>query len=262
MGPVNAISEILPLLNGIPTWEPDAYVAFLIYLPRCTHYIDFGTWVGTTLFYAAQMVDMAIGIEADPVAYALVSTNLALNNDKWWAAHTFIQPGAIREGSTSSVESIQTTMSSSAPGNSCSGMNGLLNGDCDQNDTTNSSSFEWNVNAYTLPAIFAHYQVPENEKTFIKIDVESYECYLLPSWLEWLSALPVGRKPTLRVEFHHMHPNLNDQGGMCLKEQYLVICEIASLYRRTYSLNDPTKDLFLLENGTFQQLQDVIFTDI
>ncbi len=37
--------------------------------------------LGPTLFYNAQLVQRAFGIEADPVAYAIVKANKLLNSD-------------------------------------------------------------------------------------------------------------------------------------------------------------------------------------
>ena len=52
-------------LNDIGNWEPTTFKVFLKYLPTCSHYIDFGTWIGPTLFFAAQLVPFALGIEGN-----------------------------------------------------------------------------------------------------------------------------------------------------------------------------------------------------
>ena len=63
--PNTFISDFVKGLNGIGNWEPTTFKVFLKYLPSCSHYIDFGTWIGPTLFFAAQLVPFALGIEGN-----------------------------------------------------------------------------------------------------------------------------------------------------------------------------------------------------
>ena len=71
---------------------------FFHHLSSSRYYVGFGTWIGPTLFFASQLVDTAYGIEADPVAFAKVESNLALNMDKDWARKVRINPVAVLEG--------------------------------------------------------------------------------------------------------------------------------------------------------------------
>ena len=52
-----------------PKWEPQTFNVFDKWLPKHDYYIGFGTWIGPTLFYAAQQVKHSYGIEGDPSAY-------------------------------------------------------------------------------------------------------------------------------------------------------------------------------------------------
>jgi FkbM family methyltransferase len=246
------------LADKVPNYEIYGYKAYIAYLPRCTHFVDVGVNLGSHLFYAAQLVDFAVGIEADPLAYTLATTNLALNKNQWWSAHTVIQPGALVEG-----DSIQsnftkghstTTIKAAAgyEGRGCSGIGADISPFC-----STENIIERTVNSYSLPHLLQHYDVPANEKTFIKIDIESYECQLVPSLLPWLLAMLPGEKPTFRIEFHHDFHE-------CTSLQYLKIMEVAALYKRVFNMENPgvsvlrTVDNFM----PFPEFTNVIFTDI
>ena len=54
------------------------------YIDKNTIYIDIGAWIGPTLFYAAQLADKSIAIEADPVAFKRLSENLSINSKEKW----------------------------------------------------------------------------------------------------------------------------------------------------------------------------------
>jgi hypothetical protein len=58
---------------------------------------------------------------------------------------------------------------------------------------------------------------------FVKVDVESYECKLVPSLERWLSKF-VGAKPTFWLSMH-------SQIASCDKEDYLAVARIAKTYR-------------------------------
>lgn len=78
---------------------------------------------------------------------------------------------------------------------------------------------------YTLQTLFQHWDVdPNREHVFVKMDVESYECALLPSWKEWSASLV--RKPTLYLS---MHENVTP----CTEDEYKAIAEVAATYRYT-----------------------------
>jgi hypothetical protein len=58
--------------------------------------------------------------------------------------------------------------------------------------------------------------------TFIKIDVESYECALVPSMVNWLLAAPL--KPTLSLAMHR-------QVSPCNEGAYADITRLAAEYK-------------------------------
>jgi FkbM family methyltransferase len=150
-------------IDGRPTWEPSTFESFNKFLPRARYYVGFGTWIGPTLFHAAQQVTRAIGLEADPVAFATVEENLGLNANESWFEDTSVYPVGIGEGVGTQVT--RSKMSSSSAGNSCSGLTGSGNG-------CGPSVVEWEVPLYTLPHIMQLSGIPASSDTFIKIDVE------------------------------------------------------------------------------------------
>jgi hypothetical protein len=110
-------------------------------------------------------------------------------------------------------------MTASEPGNSCSGI-GKTIFNCGSKDK--SKWFKWKVNAYALPSILHNYNIPTRRTTFIKIDVESFECALLPSWKKWFVESG-SHKPTLYVSFH-------SQISICTDVEFAEVAEIAKLY--------------------------------
>ena len=94
------------------------------------------------------------------------------------------------------------------------------------------------------------YNIPSKRTTFIKIDVESFECQLLPSWREWLSALG-NNKPTMYISFH-------SQIVSCSDEEYHAIADVAKMYRKIscekYDIDSPClsddKIKWTLDTGT------------
>ena len=182
-------------------------------------YVDFGTWIGPTLFFAAQMTGSAFGIEADPVAYASVSATLHLNSEKPWFRKVRIQPAGVGPGSSDMLTSTEVSMISASAGNSCSGMGSKVN--------CGVVTDKWRVNTFTLPALLKHWGVADGI-IFVKIDVESFECTLVPSWIPWLSTLET--KPTFFISFH-------SYVTACTENEYQLILEFARLFRSVLLAN-------------------------
>ena len=61
-------------------WEPQTYNIFKQFVSPDAVYIDVGTWVGMTIFFAAELGYKQIyGIEANPESFAIVKQNCAYN---------------------------------------------------------------------------------------------------------------------------------------------------------------------------------------
>lgn len=269
--PNSFIADFVRGINGIGGWEPTTFKVFLKYLPSCTHYIDFGTWLGPTLFFATQLVPYALGIEgntnintntnfnnntynnkADPVAYAYVSYNLALNRNKIWSQHTFVQGAAVGLGSDANGPPTEMNMTATEPGNSCSGV-GKTIFNCGGKDK--SKWFKWKVNAYSLPSIMHAYNIPTRRTTFIKVDIESFECALLPSWKKWFVESG-NQKPTLYVSFH-------SQILICNDDEFTTIAEIAKLYIHvSCEKDDKTTPCFSTDGKWILDTGSATFSDL
>jgi hypothetical protein len=234
-------------VNKSPKWEADTFKIFQTFIPGHTHYVDFGTWIGPTLLYAAQMVETSFGVEADPVAFASVTTTIVLNSDKVWGKSITVQPGAVGVGSTDSFTPTAVTMQSAKPGNSCSGIG-------EWSENCGDVKEKWQVNSYTLPALLRKWEVAAAD-AFIKVDTEAFECKLVPSWITWLESMRV--KPTFYISFH-------DYVVKCSEQEYEAITRFAQLFKHVIiSSGDTFKNIrSLMSSQSFQHGgATVIFSD-
>lgn len=86
-----------------------------------------------------------------------------------------------------------------------------------------SGPTKWKVGSFPLPYLFAIWSInPEKDKVFLKVDVESHECELVPSWVDWMATLR--RKPTVYLSLHS-HVRL------CTDEQYAQITRFIRLFK-------------------------------
>ena len=239
-------------IDGTPTWEPDTYNEFNYWLPKSTYYVGFGTWIGVTLFYGTQLVKKAVGFEGDPTAYASVYTNLEGNSHRSWYNHTFIYPVAVRSGNEER-EPKRMSMRSSGAGNSCSGMKEVRTRK-DNACGNDMNKVSWDIDAYTLPYLLKVNGIPPSKQTFVKIDVESYECELIPSWLDWLKNL--SDKPTLFVSFHGKNVRC------CSKAQYDKILAVSKLYKGVYHKLKKISPANIFGNTTCTKNEVLVFTDL
>lgn len=224
--------------SGPGKWEHDTFVNFLHHISGCRYYVEFGAWIGPTLFFAAQLIDQAVSFDGDPLAVVALEMNLALNSDKYWARRARVHPHVVGEGSFYIVNATSLTMKSSSAGNSCSGLVEVAN--CGRKTTR----VEWKVNAYTLPAVLKRLNIPETSDLFIKMDVESFECQLVPSWIEWIQSLE-GPKPVFHMAFH-------SQIVSCSEEQYHLIYKFIKLFDNApVKCFDEEKETWKCRTGEF-----------
>lgn len=74
-----------------------------------------------------------------------------------------------------------------------------------------------------MPTFFDIWAIDsQSEHVFIKVDVEYFECQLLPSWQSWLSSMET--KPTLFISMHSVQ-------SQCSSQQYAAIARIARSYK-------------------------------
>ncbi len=146
--------------NG--SWEPDTFKIFDYFLSADCHYLDIGSWIGPTALYAAQLAKQAYAFEPDPVAYRELEANLRLNKNAEWASRLAIYNEAI-------ASSNGTIKLGSRAGGGDS-MTSTLFLDKDVN---------WEVEAITLEQFIESNKL-QNEKLFIKMDIEGAEYDVIP----------------------------------------------------------------------------------
>lgn len=215
------------------TWEPHTYRRYFQYVTPSTTLVDFGTWIGPTLLFGATRAARAFGIEGDPVAYADTLVNLQLNAAALKNVH--LQPGCV------SVQREVKDMRSADAGNSCSGVGDAV--------ACGNATVAWRVQCYDLPFLFSHWGVDLGLDTFIKIDVESYECALVPSLVDWLLAAQL--KPTISLAMH-------SQVAPCDEGGYADITRLAAAYTHVECATGPVfaslSSAHLLESGGVAKL--------
>lgn len=86
-----------------------------------------------------------------------------------------------------------------------------------------ASSFKWFVECYTLPELFDDYWRIDKpyRDVMIKIDVETYECKLIPSFYDWLKD-----EEYLPKMFISFHPQIQH----CTLDEYEGVMRFLRLY--------------------------------
>ena len=216
-------------------WEPRTFRIFDKYVTGETTVIDFGTWIGPTLLYHGQFSKHSFGIEADPVAYAVAEYNVDLNRklNPEWGKHVSIDSACV---SRPEDAGFLTMKAGGRPGASMSGINGKVAQDRGEN------SVSWQVKCYTLPDIFDFWGLEKPYKdVFIKIDIESYECKLIPSFYDWLKD-----EIFLPKMFINYHPSIRN----CSDEEWKGLMKFLKLYDHV-RIGTDSKDLALKKETTF-----------
>jgi FkbM family methyltransferase len=217
------------------TWELNTYTTLLHLASTDTVVVDVGTWIGPTLLFDGQLASKTYAVEADPAAFAEVSCNLKQNVHETWYNRVYLQAGCL------GVESRLLEIRSGGPGNSMSSLNKFYQ------ETPNSVAFKWSVHCYCLPDLFKIWGIDsEYEHVLVKIDIESYECKVLPSLYNWLANMK--RKPTIYIAMH-------SQIVPCSTEEYAAIYKIAALYR----YRSPA---FVGVNNTIAQTGEFLLSDM
>lgn len=194
--------------TNIAQWEPHTFDIFARYIDAETTVIDFGAWIGPTLLFHALLSKKSYGIEGDPVAFAQLKANVQLNVPLFDGMRRVeLLPACIATNHS------MLQMNSANAGNSCSGLGTVACG---------AVTVRWSVQCFRLSELFVHWHLRLTDNVFVKIDVESYECELIPSFVAWLSSAE--RKPTLYIAFH------GSNVAACSVAQYTAIDELVHLY--------------------------------
>ncbi|KAL7538811.1 hypothetical protein ACHAWF_006220 [Thalassiosira exigua] len=193
-------------------WEFDTFLIFEKYVvPNETIVVDFGTWIGPTLIHHGSFSRRSIGVEADPVAYAVAEYNVELNREMTGGRMTVDSACVGRPEDRGTIE----MKAGRAPGHSMSGIGNKV--------ARRTSNSKWNVTCYTLQVLFEDYWHIEKpyRDVMMKIDVESYECKLIPSFYDWLKD-----EEYLPKMFISFHPQIEH----CTVDEYTGVLNFLRLY--------------------------------
>jgi FkbM family methyltransferase len=223
-------------------WESDTFAIFDRFLDSEHSYIDIGAWIGPTLLYGCQTAKMAYALEPDPIAYAELAQNVALNKPMTDNVRLLNACIARRSG--------EVSLGSRGQGG----------------DSTSSLLFgrkktHWTVRAYSFDD-FAR-QNALTQCNFIKMDIEGGEYQILPTMIEYLKA----NRPTLHLSLHPCYLKLRPLGGLGrLIARFfgtLKVIRSTSFYRHMYDHNgralSPTRLLWLCRAKISM---DVVLTDL
>jgi FkbM family methyltransferase len=164
-------------------WEPETFKIFDDLLSADCTYLDVGSWIGPTVLYAAQLAKRAYAFEPDPVAYQELAANVHANEHSEWASRLTIYNKAVapRNG----------RMKLGSRGSGGDSMSSSLLAD---------ENTSWEVESITLRH-FVEAEQLQQDKLFVKMDIEGSEYEVLPSLKRELRRYRV-------VLFLSIHPHL------------------------------------------------------
>jgi FkbM family methyltransferase len=233
----------LPFWNDVVngTWETATFAIFNRFLDREHSYIDIGAWIGPTVLYGCQVAKSVYALEPDPLAYAELEQNIALNKQVTGNVRLFNACIAPQSG--------DVTLGSRGEGN----------------DSTSSLLFakkktHWTVKAFSFMDFIRQQAI--TDCNFIKMDVEGGEYQLLPTMAEYLRA----HRPTLHLSLHPLYLKIRPLGwpGRVIERlrQTTKILSSVSFYRHIYDHNgqELTRRQLLWQSRAKVSL-DVVLTD-
>lgn len=226
-------------------WEEETFKIFDRFLKPENPYIDIGAWIGPTVLYGAQKAKHVYGIEPDPVAFAELMGNIALNPD---LAPKITCINAALAGETGNIN--------------------LYRRHCFGDSTaslipTLSDENYCQIQAITLYDLVTTHNI-ENAN-FIKMDIEGGEYSLIPHLCEFLKI----HKPTLCLSLHpgflSEHVNLiASQHGLSSDQpvaQTAKLLDSLQFYRYIYDIqgNPVTREAALNVSSILNT--EFVFTD-
>lgn len=171
---------------GDASWEPETFRIYDELLQKDQVYLDIGAWIGPTVLYAVQGAKAAHAFEPDPAAFAELDANVTANRDAAWASRLKIHNKAVA-ATTGSVRF----------GNRYAA-----------GDSVGSVLFAEGEGGFEVATIafgeLLEQEGLENERLFIKMDIEGGEYDLLPRIRPVLERLDV-------EVYLSLHPHFLDE---------------------------------------------------
>jgi FkbM family methyltransferase len=214
-------------------WEPLTYHVFDRFLDAGHSCLDIGAWIGPTCLYAACLARHCYALEPDPVAFAGLRENVALNSELAGRITLFQQclaptNGPVRVGNRSSP----------AGGDS---MSSLLFA---------SSDVGWQVQGVSLESFLAQNAI--RDCSFIKMDIEGGEFDVLPTLADYLAR----HRPTLYLS---LHPKFLPDP----QSRVASVRESLSCYRHVLTPACRVVPLdFVCDPATFQSCYELVLSDV
>ena len=203
-------------------WEPQTYNTYKKFLTPETDYIDIGSWIGMTIFYAAELgVKKMYGIEANPLSFKLVQENCMLNK--------ITQNVQLDNICISNID------------NKMIGFGGL-NGEENTSSASNMRGNCWQVLSKTLSTYLLEKHLSKSSNLFIKIDIEGAEEFILEDLLKLASNQDV-------VVYLSIHPPFMDNKV----KFYDTLTILYSRFKKVYDSN--------LEYLSLEKLKNMILTE-
>ena len=223
-------------------WESDTNAIFDRFIDAQHSYIDIGTWIGPTLLYCCQTARMAFGLQPDPIAYAELGQNLAMNSRL--AAKVRVLNACI------APQSGEVALGSRGDG-----------GDSTSSLLFGKKKTHWTVKAYSFNDFIQQNEVVDCN--FIKMDIEGGEYQILPSMVDYLKT----HRPTLHLSLHPSYLKMKPLGWIGRVIARLLgtrrIIRSVSFYRHMYDHTGraltPSRLLWLCRAKI---TMDIVLTDL
>lgn len=213
-------------------WEPHTFTAFRRFASSTCSCIDFGSWIGPTVLYAARFARHVHAIEPDPIAHEELVANIILNPDLQARVTVYshcIAPGpgpvSLYSGGMfyNARSQFGDSMSGIVPAPGCTGQPSRI------------------VDGIPLADFMATNGVTDCR--LIKMDIEGGEYELIPGRWRQLAAFGM---PTLFVSFH--------SPGQSRRQELIGTCleELRHCYKWLYRVQDQT----LVDEGEVEKTMD------
>jgi FkbM family methyltransferase len=215
-------------------WEPATFAVLSRLLDREHSYVDVGSWIGPTVLYGAQLARHCYALEPDPVAFAQLRENVALNDVE------------VRSRITLSEHCLASACGPVVLGNKTS----AAGGDSMSSLLFADDAVAWEVLGVTLERLMEDFGI--EDCSLVKMDIEGGEFELLPAMAGTLARCA----PTVHLSLHPAF--LVDPAP-----QVLALAEVLALYRHVYTPGfEEVGPGAVLDPDTFGSCYELVLTNL